>query len=114
MKRRWGRVRKVPEGSQEGGELEEGERRGKRRGKGEEEEEEEGEEGEGAGGGRGRGKRKLDYLFQTCGCMKFYYSLLSPVPLPPCRDSIIAPSRVVRIKRITSNDVNFILGWPVT
>ena len=46
--------------------------------------------------------------------MKFYYSLLSPVPLPPSRYSIIAPSRVVRMNRITSNDVNFILGWPVT
>ena len=63
MKRRWGEGKEGPRRESGRGELEEGERRGKRTGKGEEEEEEEGEEGEGEGGGRGRGRRKLDYLF---------------------------------------------------
>ena len=64
----------------------------------------------------GRKKRKLDRLqmiHTACGCMKFYYSLLPPVLLPPSPDSM-APRRVVRTKRRTSTDVNFKLGWPVT
>ena len=78
-----------------------------------------GEEGEREGRNRaeGRKKRKLVCPFlmivTTCDCMKFYYSLLSLVLLPPSPDSM-APRRVVRMKRRTSSDVHFILGWPVT
>ena len=61
--------------------------------------------------GKGAGLPFLMILWYNC--MKFYYSLLSPVPLPPSPDSM-APSRAVRMKRRTSSDVHFILGWPVT
>ena len=70
------------------------------------------EEWIGRGDKRSGGDDKIDQWI-ACGCMKFYYSLLSPVPLPPSPDSM-APSRAVRMKRNTSSDVNFILGWPVT
>ena len=68
------------------------------------------------GKGRGRGERKIGGRMYgtTCGCMKFYYSLLSPVPLLPLTHRSMASSRAVRRKMITFNDVNFILSWPVT
>ena len=78
-------------------------------GEGEEEMELEG------GGGEGKtvGTRLPFFIIITCECIKSYYSLLSPVPLPPSPESM-APSRAVRMKRSTSSDVNFILDWPVT
>ena len=46
--------------------------------------------------------------------MKFYYSLFSPVLLPPSPESSIAPSRTVTMNMSMFHFVNFILGWPVT
>ena len=76
-----------------------------------------GEEWEGEREGKGEEKEtRLSFsnnCMVQCVTIKFYYSLLSPVVLPASPDSM-APSRAVRIKRNTSSDVNFILGWPVT
>ena len=84
------------------------------------EEEKRGREGKGrkrwnwrGGEGKTVGTRLPFFIIITCECIKFYYSLLSPVPLPPSPESM-APSRAVRMKRSTSSDVNFILDWPVT
>ena len=68
--------------------------------------------------GNRRVENKITRLRFSKNCMQqlvaLCYSLLSPAPLPPSPDSSMAPSRAMRMMRSTSNDVNFILGCPVT
>ena len=106
LKQRWG---KVWNGKWSGGERESGEvlrkGEGKRKGR-----KEMGEEG----GKEDWTTFSNDCMHSTSDCMKFYYSLLSPLPLPPSPDRSIAPSRIVTMNMSMCHDVNFILGWPVT